>query len=174
MLGYYIVKLFSKLMCVSPRWLRNILAKILGDIACVVTPKWRMKMAKANVKECLGVDDERATIIAEDSMRRFGRMVIEVLRFPCLTSENIDEIVKIDGLEYLEDAYNLFKEMPDSRTAIEKTMSVLAYLERYAGLQQFYDGLKNKEEFSEHFLNVMGKYNELAIYMLTNYLRIAI
>ena len=93
-------------MCVSPRWLRNILAKILGDIACVVTPKWRMKMAKANVKECLGVDDERATIIAEDSMRRFGRMVIEVLRFPCLTSENIDEIVKIDGLEYLEDAYS--------------------------------------------------------------------
>ena len=64
--------------------------------------------------------------------------------------------------EYLEDAYNLFKEMPDSRTAIEKTMSVLAYLERYAELQQFYDGLKNKEEFSEHFLNVMGKYNELA------------
>lgn len=41
-------------------------------------------------------------------------------------------------------------------------MSVLAYLERYAELQQFYDGLKNKEEFSEHFLNVMGKYNELA------------
>ena len=84
MLGYYIVKLFSKLMCVSPKWFRDLLAKILGYLACVATPKWRMEMAKANIMECLGVNEERATMIAQGSMKRFGRMVIEVLRFPLL------------------------------------------------------------------------------------------
>ncbi|MBQ2134686.1 MAG: hypothetical protein II203_03150 [Phascolarctobacterium sp.] len=49
------------------------LAQILGFIACVATPRWRMEMAKANIMECLGVDEQRATVIAEDSMRRFGR-----------------------------------------------------------------------------------------------------
>ncbi|MBR5581969.1 MAG: lipid A biosynthesis acyltransferase, partial [Phascolarctobacterium sp.] len=62
MLGYYIVKLFSKLMCVSPKWFRNLLAQILGSIACIATPKWRMEMAKANIMECLGVDEKRATV----------------------------------------------------------------------------------------------------------------
>ena len=51
MLGYYIVKLFSKLMCISPKWFRNWLAQVLGSIACIATPKWRMEMAKANVKK---------------------------------------------------------------------------------------------------------------------------
>ena len=105
MLGYYIVKLFSKLMCVSPKWFRDLLANILGYLACIVTPKWRMEMAKANIMECLGVNEERATIIAQESMKRFGRMAIEVLRFPLLNKENIKQVVKVDGLEYLEAAY---------------------------------------------------------------------
>mgnify|MGYP003291669367 CR=1 FL=1 len=105
MLGYYIVKLFSKLMCASPKWLLNLLAQILGSIACFATPKWRMEMAKANIMECLGVDEHRATVIAEDSMRRFGRMVVEVLRFPVLNANTINDVVKVEGLEYLEAAY---------------------------------------------------------------------
>lgn len=105
MLGYYIVKLCSKLMCILPKWLRNLLAKLLGSIACVATPKWRMEMAKANIMECLGVDKDRAASIAEESMRRFGRMAIEVLRFPLLNSSNISDVVKVEGLEYLEEAY---------------------------------------------------------------------
>ena len=68
MLGYYIVKLFSKLMCVSPKWLRNLVAGLLGSIACAFIPKWRMDMATANVMECLGVDETRAKQIAEGSL----------------------------------------------------------------------------------------------------------
>ena len=79
-------------MCASPKWLLNLLAQILGSIACFATPKWRMEMAKANIMECLGVDEQRATVIAEDSMRRFGRMAIEVLRFPLLNSNNIEKL----------------------------------------------------------------------------------
>ncbi|MBQ5348795.1 MAG: lysophospholipid acyltransferase family protein, partial [Phascolarctobacterium sp.] len=92
-------------MCVSPKWLLNLFAQILGSIACFATPKWRMEMAKANIMECLGVDEQRATVIAEDSMRRFGRMAIEVLRFPLLNSNNIEKLVKVEGDEYFQEAY---------------------------------------------------------------------
>ena len=48
---------------------------------------------------------ERAKQIAEDSLRRFGRMVVEVLRFPLLNKDNISQTVKVEGLEHLEKAY---------------------------------------------------------------------
>lgn len=106
MLGYYIVKLFSWLMCVSPSCIRRAVASFLGWIAVVVTPKWRLKMAKANIQECLGVCETEADKIAKDSLRRFGRMIVEVMRFPLLKPENIDQSVTIDGIEYIEAAYN--------------------------------------------------------------------
>lgn len=105
MLGYYIVKLFSKLMCISPRFVRNLLALFLGSVAVLVVPRWRMQMAEANIRECLGVSDERAKQIAADSLHRFGRMVIEVMRFPLLNEKTIHEQVQVEGLEYLEAAY---------------------------------------------------------------------
>lgn len=105
MLGYYIVKLFSKLMCISPRFVRNLLAYFLGSVAVLVVPRWRMQMAEANIRECLGVSDERAKQIAADSLHRFGRMVIEVMRFPLLNKKTIHEQVQVEGLEYLEAAY---------------------------------------------------------------------
>lgn len=109
MLGYYIVKLFSRLMCVSPMWLRKLVAKFLGSVAVLVVPKWRMQMAAANIRECLGVDGERAQQIAADSLHRFGRMVVEVMRFPLLTKDNISNKVQVEGLEHLEAAYALGK-----------------------------------------------------------------
>ena len=105
MLGYYLVKLFSKIMCVLPLCLRKLFAKFLGSIAVMVVPKWRMQMAQANVEECLGVAPDRARQIAEDSLHRFGRMVVEVLRFPLLNKDTIGKNVTVEGLEYLEAAY---------------------------------------------------------------------
>ena len=54
MLAYYVVKFFSWIMCVAPKCLRNLTAAILGGIAVVATPKWRMQMAAVNIQECLG------------------------------------------------------------------------------------------------------------------------
>ncbi len=105
MLGYYIVKLFSKLMCIAPRFLRKLMARFLGSVAVLVVPRWRLQMAEANIRECLGVDAERARQIAADSLHRFGRMVVEVLRFPLLNQQTIHQKVKVEGLEYLEAAY---------------------------------------------------------------------
>lgn len=105
MIAYYIVKFFSWLMCVSPKFVRNGVAHFLGSVAVMATPEWRLKMAAANVQECLGVDEARARQIAEDSLHRFGRMIVEVMRFPLLKPDNIDKLVTVDGLEYLEKAY---------------------------------------------------------------------
>lgn len=105
MLSYYIVKLFSKLMCIAPKFIRNLVAKFLGEIAVVAVPEWRMQMAKTNIMECLGVDEVRAAQIAEASLRRFDRMIIEVMRFPLLNPGNIEQTVKVEGLEYLDAAY---------------------------------------------------------------------
>ena len=104
MLGYYIIKLFSRLMCIAPACVRNAVAGFLGWIAIVATPKWRLAMAKANIMECLGVGETEAKKIAEDSLKRFGRMIVEVMRFPTFNRDNINQYVKIEGLEYLEEA----------------------------------------------------------------------
>ena len=61
-------------------------------------------MAAATCRKCLGVDEARARQIAEDSLHRFGRMIVEVMRFPLLKPDNIDKLVTVDGLEYLEKA----------------------------------------------------------------------
>lgn len=105
MLSYYIVKLFSKLMCIAPRFVRNLTSSFLGNIAVLAVPKWRLLMAKTNIMECLGVGEERAEQIASDSLHRFGRMIVEVMRFPLLKPDNIDQTVKVEGLEYLDAAY---------------------------------------------------------------------
>lgn len=105
MLSYYIVKLFSKLMCIAPKFIRNLTAQFLGGVAVVAVPEWRMQMARTNIMECLGVDEFRAAQIAEESLRRFGRMIVEVMRFPLLKPDNIDQTVRVEGLEYLDAAY---------------------------------------------------------------------
>ena len=105
MLVYYVMKLVSKVFCVLPWSVGRAFGDVLGRIALLFVPEWRMQMAAANVQECLHVSQEEARKIAVQSVVKFGRMVIEVLRFPLLTSETIQNVVKTDGLEYLEEAY---------------------------------------------------------------------
>lgn len=105
MLGYWAMRALSWVLCHSPKFIRKIFAGLLGSIAWMATPAWRKTMAEENIKECLGVSEERAKEIAEASVRRFGRMLVEVLRFPTLTPENFRKTVNVEGAEYLEAAY---------------------------------------------------------------------
>ena len=105
MLGYWAMRALSWVLCHSPKFIRKIFSGLLGSIAWAATPTWRKTMAMENIKECLGVSEERAKEIAEDSVRRFGRMLVEVLRFPTLKPENFRKSVNIEGAEYLEAAY---------------------------------------------------------------------
>ena len=105
MLAYYAMKLVSKIFCILPRSVGLVFGNMLGRLALIIVPEWRMRMAAANVEECLHVSPEEAKEIAVQSVVKFGRMVIEVLRFPLLNRETIESVVKTDGLEYLEEAY---------------------------------------------------------------------
>ncbi|MBR4909143.1 MAG: lysophospholipid acyltransferase family protein [Acidaminococcaceae bacterium] len=105
MLAYYVMKLISKVFCLLPLSVGMFFGNGLGRLALIIVPEWRMRMAAANVEECLHVPPEEAKAIAEQSVTKLGRMIIEVLRFPLLNPENIDDLVKTEGLEYLEEAY---------------------------------------------------------------------
>ena len=105
MLAYYVMKLVSKIFCILPWSVGLAFGKCLGRLALLIVPEWRMRMAAANVEECLHVPPEEAQKIAEASVLKFGRMIMDVLRFPLLNRETIDAVVQTDGLEYLEEAY---------------------------------------------------------------------
>ena len=105
MLAYYVMKLVSKIFCLLPWRVGLAFGNLLGRVAPLFVPEWRMKMAAANVEECLHVSPEEARKIARQSVFKFGRMIIEVLRFPLLNRDTINAVVKTDGLEYLEEAY---------------------------------------------------------------------
>ena len=63
--------------------------------------------------------------------------------------------------EYLEDAYELYRSIPNNRDAIERSMTVLSYLEKKDKIIEIYNGLTNKENYEEHFYNVMREYDKL-------------
>ena len=105
MLAYSLMKLMSRIACVQPTCFNDALAYALGQIGWLATPKWRRYMAKENVKECLGVSETEAERIAKESVTRFGRMLIEVLRYPLINQANFRNLVHFEGLEHLEEAY---------------------------------------------------------------------
>lgn len=105
MLIYWTMKFLGWLMCVLPKFMRGLFADFIGVLAWRVVPDWRKYTAVQNIRDCLGVSEERAKAITKESVTRFGRMVVEVLRFPLLTPGNFREIVQIKGEEYLEAAF---------------------------------------------------------------------
>ncbi len=105
MLAYYVMKLISKIFCLLPWSVGLAFGKALGRLSLLIVPKWRMQMAAANVEECLHVSPEEAKKVAEESVVKFGRMIIEVLRFPLLDRKKQDSFLKVEGEEYLEEGY---------------------------------------------------------------------
>jgi len=99
------MKTISWIICRLPWSVAAWLGNCLGNFALRVTPKWRLDMAQANVEECLGLSPDEARKVAEQSLTKFGRLVMEVLRFPLLSEKTIDSVVKADGLEYIAEAY---------------------------------------------------------------------
>ena len=103
------MKIVGSIICLLPDFVCRFLGKGLGAIAWTVVPAWRKYMAAENIKDCLGVDQQRADEIAKASVTRFGRMVMEVLHYPLINKDNFRTIVKFEGLEYLEAAYKAHK-----------------------------------------------------------------
>jgi KDO2-lipid IV(A) lauroyltransferase len=105
MVAYYVMKLISKIICLLPWSVCLVLGNALGALALKITPAWRLEMAAANIQECLGLGPAAAKKVADQSLAKFGRMIMEVLRFPLLNAETIEQKVRVDGLEHLQQAY---------------------------------------------------------------------
>ncbi len=102
---YYLLKLFSKIVCLLPVFLQNALASLLGWLFWLATPKKRKILAVSQVRDCLGVDDAEARRIARDSVLRLGEILMTVLCFPILTEEKVKKNVIIKDPELLKELY---------------------------------------------------------------------
>ena len=102
---YIIIKMLSIIVCMLPAALCNAIGLLLGRLSWLAVKKWRRQMAVDNViKSGLAATPAAAERIVRESVYRFGPMMLEVLRFPQLTKEKIDGMVKITGGEYLREA----------------------------------------------------------------------
>lgn len=102
-MSYYLMLLLSRICCLLPASLCELMGQALGNFAWIFVPKRRKILARENIKRCLGMDDAEADRIAKASSVRFGPMLFEVLRFPVL-KDRMKDYVEIVGLEYLEAA----------------------------------------------------------------------
>lgn len=99
-MSYYFMIFLSKIACLLPWKLCEMIGNVLGSFAWIFVPKRRKNLARDNVKRCLKVDDSEANRIAKESSTRFGAMFFEFLRFPLLKSRMKDH-VEIENLDYL-------------------------------------------------------------------------
>ena len=102
---YFAIKTLSRITCLLPAPLQNILGYFLGRLGWLAAKRWRRQMAIDNVmKSGLATTEEEAKNIVKASVYRFGPMLVEVLCFPQLTKAAIDQQVTITGGEYLTEA----------------------------------------------------------------------
>ncbi|TAK22374.1 MAG: hypothetical protein EPO26_11795 [Chloroflexota bacterium] len=79
----------------------DVIASLAGDILYATWGGLRERM-RANFARVVGPD--RAAMVARRSIRHYCRYVSEFLRFPSLTTDQIDRDVDIVGVEKLRDA----------------------------------------------------------------------
>ncbi|RGS73683.1 MULTISPECIES: lysophospholipid acyltransferase family protein [unclassified Mitsuokella] len=108
MFSYYLLKAISKICCILPRGVCEVIGRGLGNFAWIFVPKRRKELARSQIKMCLGVSDEEAARLAKASAVRFGPMLMEVLRFPVIR-RHIDDYVRIEGLDKLQKGLALGK-----------------------------------------------------------------
>lgn len=80
---------------------------MIGNFCWPLVSSKRKQMAIDNIRRSLGLGEEEAVAIAKASGVRFGPMVMEVLHMPRLSSNNINNHVKLTGGENLEAALNM-------------------------------------------------------------------
>ena len=102
---YTSMKALSAVLCALPYQLQYGIGYLLGQLGWLFTPKKRKRLAIGQILFCRITDDvEEAKRIAKASVTRFGRMIVDVLRYPEIKDEKYKEMFTMDGREYLEDA----------------------------------------------------------------------
>ena len=102
---YTSMKALSAALCALPYQLQYGIGYLLGQLGWLFTPKKRKRLAIGQILFCRITDDvEEAKRIAKASVTRFGRMIVDVLRYPEIKDGKYKEMFTMDGREYLEDA----------------------------------------------------------------------
>ncbi len=102
---YTSMKALSAVLCALPYRLQYGIGYLLGQLGWLFTPKKRKRLAIGQILFCRITDDvEEAKQIAKASVTRFGRMIVDVLRYPEIKDGKYKEMFTMDGREYLEDA----------------------------------------------------------------------
>ena len=102
---YTSMKALSAVLCALPYQLQYGIGYLLGQLGWLFTPKKRKRLAIGQILFCRITEDvEEAKRIAKASVTRFGRMIVDVLRYPEIKDGKYKEMFTMDGREYLEDA----------------------------------------------------------------------
>lgn len=102
---YRFMKLFSAFVCLLPHRLQYGLGYLLGELAWLLLPPKRRRLAIGQILFChITEDPAEARRIAKKSTTRFGRMIIDVLRYPEIKDGKYREMCEWHGREILDDA----------------------------------------------------------------------
>ncbi len=102
---YTCMKLFSAILCALPYRIQYGIGYLLGQLGWLCTPSNRKRLAIGQILFCRITDDPvEAKRIAKASVTRFGRMIVDVLRYPEIKHGKYKEMFTMEGREYLETA----------------------------------------------------------------------
>ena len=102
---YRFMKLFSAFICLLPESIQYGIGVILGELGWLLCPPKRKKLAIEQILFCRITDDlDEAKRIAKASTTRFGRMIIDVLRYPEIKDGAYKNMIEFVGREHLDDA----------------------------------------------------------------------
>jgi len=98
------MKAFSWLICHLPHGLQYAIGSLLGQLGWLFCPPKRKQLAIEQMLFCHITDcPDEARRIAKASTTRFGRMIIDVLRYPEIKDGKYKEMVRFENREILDD-----------------------------------------------------------------------
>lgn len=102
---YRFMKLFSALICVLPQSIQYAIGTFLGELSWLFLPPKRRRLAIGQILFCnITSDPKEARRIAKKSTTRFGRMIIDVLRYPEIKDGRYKEMFEWVDRQHLDDA----------------------------------------------------------------------
>lgn len=104
--GYILLKIFGPLFRTLPIKAGFCLGRALGDLFYCLDAKHRL-IAYANLKVAFGekLSPEKLKKITRDFYRAFGQNIIEIFYIPLVNRQYLDRYIKIEGLNYIEEAF---------------------------------------------------------------------
>ncbi|SDC09216.1 MULTISPECIES: lysophospholipid acyltransferase family protein [unclassified Candidatus Frackibacter] len=100
---YLLYRCLEFVVNIVPESIAYKVGKAFGNLAYILLPD-RRRIAVQNLQLALNVDKEQAIALTKSNFEHLGKLLIEFLRFPQLSSDNIDELVEVEGVEYLLEA----------------------------------------------------------------------